>query len=105
MAQNKKRRNLIAVILLLLLIGCAIGIFLISLISKEDGTQRITEQESMQTENSYHGIENSVELHIPCDESSMIAYHDNEEAKQGKEWSSVLGEDLVAEIKKDQIPI
>lgn len=100
MAQNKKRRNLIAVILLLLLIGCAIGILLISLISKEDGKQRITEQVSTQTENSYHRIENSVELHIPCNESSMIAYQDNEEAKPGKEWSSVLGEDLVAEIKK-----
>ena len=92
MAQNKKRRNLIAGILLLLLIGCTIGIFLISLISKEDEKQKITEQESVQTENSYHGIENSVELHIPCDESSMIAYQDNEEAKPGK--------DLIVEIKK-----
>ena len=45
MAQNKKRRNLIAGILLLLFIGCAIGIFLISLISKEDEKQKITEQE------------------------------------------------------------
>ena len=100
MAQNKKRRNLIAVILLLLLIGCVVGFFLISFLNKEDGKQKITEQESVQTENSYYGIENSVEFHIPCDESSMIAYQDNEEAKQGKEWSSVLGEDLVAEIKK-----
>lgn len=100
MAQNKKHRNLIAGILLLLLIGCVVGVFLISFLNKGDEKQRITEQESMQTENSYHRIENSVELHIPCDESSMITYQDNEEAKQGKEWSSVLGENLIAEIKK-----
>lgn len=100
MAQNKKRRNLIAVILLLLLLGCMVGVLLIPFLSKEDEKQRISEQESVQTENSYHGIENSVKLHIPCDESSMIAYQDNEEAKQGKEWSSVLGKNLIAEIKK-----
>lgn len=97
MAQNKKRRNLIAGILLLLLIGCVIGILLIPLISKEDGKQRITEQESVQIENSYHGIENSVELHIPCNESSMIAYQDNEEAKQGKD---LLNGELLSEMKK-----
>lgn len=100
MAQNKKHRNLIAGILLLLLIGCVVGVFLIPFLNKGDEKQRITEQESMQTENSYHRIENSVELHIPCNESSMIAYQDNEEAKQGKEWSSVLGTNLIAEIKK-----
>ena len=100
MAQNKKRRNLIAVILLLLLLGCVVGVILIPFLNKEDEKQKITEQESVQTENSYHRIENSVELHIPCNESSMIAYQDNEEAKPGKEWSSVLGENLIAEIKK-----
>lgn len=100
MAQNKKRRNLIAGILLLLLIGCVVGVLLIPFLNKEDEKQKITEQESVQTENSYHRIENSVELHIPCNESSMIAYQDNEEAKPGKEWSSVLGENLIAEIKK-----
>lgn len=100
MAQNKKRRNLIAGILLLLLIGCVVGVLLIPFLNKEDEKQKITEQESVQTENSYHRIENSVELHIPCNESSMIAYQDNEEAKPGKEWSSVLGKNLIAEIKK-----
>lgn len=100
MAQNKKRRNLIAGILLLLLIGCVVRVLLIPFLNKEDEKQKITEQESVQTENSYHRIENSVELHIPCNESSMIAYQDNEEAKPGKEWSSVLGENLIAEIKK-----
>ena len=100
MAQNKKHRNLIVGILLLLLIGCVVGVLLIPFLNKEDEKQKITEQESVQTENSYHRIENSVELHIPCNESSMIAYQDNEEAKPGKEWSSVLGENLIAEIKK-----
>lgn len=97
MAQNKKRRNLIAGILLLLLIGCAIGILLISLISKEDGKQRITEQESMQTENSYHRIENFVALNIPYEESSVMPYAENKEVKLGKD---LLNDALISEIKK-----
>lgn len=97
MAQNKKRRNLIAGILLLLLIGCAIGIFLISLISKEDEKQKITEQESVQTENSYHGIENFVALNIPYEESSVMPYAENKEVKLGKD---LLNDALISEIKK-----
>lgn len=96
MNRYKKR----IVIVVLLLIVCVAGIFLVSIISKEGGTQITMEQESRQTADSKYGIENFVELRIPCDESSMIAYQDNEEAKQGKEWSNVLGEDLTAEIKK-----
>lgn len=97
MAQNKKHRNLIAGILLLLLIGCAIGIFLISLISKEDEKQKITEQESVQTENSYHGIENFVALNIPYEESSVMPYAENKEVKLGKD---LLNDALISEIKK-----
>lgn len=96
MNRYKKR----IVIVVLLLIVCVAGIFLVFTISKEGGTQITMEQESKQTADSKYGIENFVELRIPCDESSMIAYQDNEEAKQGKEWSNVLGEDLTAEIKK-----
>lgn len=97
MAQNKNRRNLIAGILLLLLIGCVIGILLISLISKEDGKQRITEQESMQTADSNYGIENFVALNIPYEESSVMPYAENKEVKLGKD---LLNDALISEIKK-----
>lgn len=97
MAQNKKRRNLIAGSLLLLLIGCVIGIFLISLISKEDGKQRITEQVSTQTADSNYGIENFVALNIPYEESSVMPYAENKEVKLGKD---LLNDALISEIKK-----
>ncbi len=97
MAQNKKHRNLIAGILLLLLIGCVVGVFLISFLNKGDEKQRITEQESMQTENSYHGIENFVALNIPYEESSVMPYAENKEVKLGKD---LLNDALISEIKK-----
>ena len=97
MAQNKKHRNLIAGILLLLLIGCVVGVFLISFLNKGDEKQRITEQESMQTENSYHGIENFVALNIPYEESSVMPYAENKELKLGKD---LLNDALISEIKK-----
>ncbi len=97
MAQNKKHRNLIAGILLLLLIGCVVGVFLISFLNKGDEKQRITDQESMQTENSYHGIENFVALNIPYEESSVMPYAENKEVKLGKD---LLNDALISEIKK-----
>jgi len=97
MAQNKKHRNLIAGILLLLLIGCVVGVFLIPFLNKGDEKQRITEQESMQTENSYHGIENFVALNIPYEESSVMPYAENKEVKLGKD---LLNDALISEIKK-----
>lgn len=97
MAQNKKHRNLIAGILLLLLIGCVVGVFLISFLNKGDEKQRITEQESMQTENSYHGIENFVALNIPYEELSVTPYTENKQVKLGKE---LLNDALISEIKK-----
>ena len=61
MNRYKKR----IVIVVLLLIVCVAGIFLVSIISKEVGTQRITEQVSTQTADSNYGIENFVALNIP----------------------------------------
>ena len=51
----------------------------------------------MQTENSYHGIENFVALNIPYEESSVMPYAENKEVKLGKD---LLNDALISEIKK-----
>lgn len=93
MNRYKKR----IVIVVLLLIVCVAGIFLVSIISKEGGTQITMEQESNQTADSKYGIENFVALNIPYEESSVMPYAENKEVKLGKD---LLNDALISEIKK-----
>lgn len=94
MSRHKKRMMVITVLLLFV---CVVGIFLVSIISKEGGTQRITEQVSTQTADSKYGIENFVALNIPFEESSVMPYAEKEEVKLGKD---LLNDALISEIKK-----